>query len=137
MHIVIQYALCGKFIVLTSQKIFMCTWLLSYNPVIVYFGGWMVGGCCCALKKKMWYTPPLLIVCLPSQTTLFHYQRTSVCVSMMDYISQGCTRHYNPVELNVCTTYHTYLSYSASAESTIIIQCFDLQKVTGCMSGYS
>ena len=58
--------------------------------------------------------------------------------AMTDFASQGKTRPKNPVDLNNCRShqaYYTALSRSSTAESTIILQGFDLKKITGRASG--
>ena len=65
--------------------------------------------------------------CLLPLDNIVQLSREQVHVLLTDYTSQGCTRPYNTVELNVCIThqsYYTCLSCSASAEGTIIVQCF-------------
>jgi hypothetical protein len=57
---------------------------------------------------------------------------------MTDYASQGKTRPQNPVDLNNCRShqaYYTALSWSSTAEGTVILQGFDSKKITGRASG--
>lgn len=56
-----------------------------------------------------------------------------------DYGSQGRTRAFNVVDLQNCGGYqsvYTCLSRGSSANSTLIIECFDPSKVSGVMDGY-
>ena len=58
--------------------------------------------------------------------------------AMTDFASQGKTRPKNPVDLNNCRShqaYYTALSRSSTAESRIILQGFDIKKITGRASG--
>jgi len=59
--------------------------------------------------------------------------------SMTDYASQGKTRPFNPVDLSHCKnhqSYYTYLSRSATAAGTIIVQLFSPQMITSEVTGY-
>ena len=63
--------------------------------------------------------------CLPDDSI----KREQVVVlpnfAMTDYASQGNTRKYNVVDLDLCYTYHSYytcLSHSTSAAGTVIVQ---------------
>ena len=78
---------------------------------------------------------------LPDESSL-RISRTQVDVlpnfAMTDFASQGKTRIYNPVDLNNCRShqaYYTALSRSASAAGTVILQGFDISKITGRASG--
>lgn len=58
--------------------------------------------------------------------------------AMTDYASQGKTREYNVVDLSKCHSHQAYyvaLSRSASANNTIILQDFEVEKITGGASG--
>ena len=58
--------------------------------------------------------------------------------SMTDFGSQGKTHPNNVVDLNnllIYQSYYTALSRSATAQSTVILQGFDLHKITGYASG--
>ena len=72
----------------------------------------------------------------------FHISRTQVEVlvnfAMTDFGSQGKTRPYNTVDLNNLSCdqgYYTALSRSATACGTLILQGFDVRKITGGCSG--
>ncbi|KAH7903669.1 hypothetical protein BJ138DRAFT_1020268 [Hygrophoropsis aurantiaca] len=72
-----------------------------------------------------------------------HVQREQVNVlvnyAMTDYAAQGKTRLYNVVDLQHCAShqsYYTCLSRSASADGTVIMQPFDIRKITGGASGW-
>jgi len=59
--------------------------------------------------------------------------------AMTDYAFQCKTRPINIVDLNNCfghQSYYTYLSKSASAADTIILQGFNLKQITGGASGW-
>ena len=58
--------------------------------------------------------------------------------AMTDFASQGKTRPFNPVDLNNCRShqaYYTALSRSSTADGTVILQGFDIKKITGKASG--
>ncbi|KAH7905265.1 hypothetical protein BJ138DRAFT_1017962 [Hygrophoropsis aurantiaca] len=81
-------------------------------------------------------------VCLQNDTVV-QVVREQVNVllnfAMTDYASQGKTRPYNVVDLQHCNShqsYYTCLSRSASAEGTVIMQSFDIRKITGGASGW-
>jgi Helitron helicase-like domain at N-terminus/PIF1-like helicase len=78
------------------------------------------------------------IKCLLPNDSILDISRSQVNVipnfGMTDYASQGRTRPFNPVELNSCgnhLSYYTCLSRSASASGTVIVQGFDVAKITG------
>ena len=62
----------------------------------------------------------------------------SLNFSMTDYSSQGKTRPRNVVDLHNLRThqaYYTAISRSSSADGTLILQGFDVSKITGKISG--
>ena len=59
--------------------------------------------------------------------------------SVIDYASQGKTRPYNLVDLQHCNNHqscYTYLSHSASAKDTLIMQSLQPSVITGGCSGW-
>ena len=78
---------------------------------------------------------------LPNDETI-NISRSQVEVlpnfAMTDYMSQGQTRPFNVVDLSNARShqsYYTALSRSASAAGTLILQGFDIHKITGGASG--
>jgi hypothetical protein len=59
--------------------------------------------------------------------------------SMTDYSAQGKSRIYNIVDLTYCRDHRAYyvaLSRATTAAGTVILQDFDVQKITSGMTGY-
>ncbi|KAF8902342.1 hypothetical protein CPB84DRAFT_1678858 [Gymnopilus junonius] len=86
-------------------------------------------------------TKNAITAALPNDDVLY-INRTQVEVlinfAMTDFVSQGKTRLYNPIDLNNLFNHHAYytaLSRSSSASGTIILQGFDGRKVQGGCSG--
>jgi hypothetical protein len=82
------------------------------------------------------------ITCTLPDDTKIQISRTQVEIlpnfAMTDYASQGKTRPHNAVDLSNCRThqaYYTALSRGATAAGTVILQGFDLKKITGKASG--
>jgi hypothetical protein len=82
------------------------------------------------------------ITCYLPDDTKVQISRTQVEIlpnfAMTDYASQGKTRPHNAVDLSNCRThqaYYTALSRGATAAGTVILQGFDLKKITRKASG--
>lgn len=83
------------------------------------------------------------IICTTPNDMFVSVERSQVHVlpnfGMTDYASQGKTRKFNVVDLNMCKdhcAYYTCLSRGSTAEGTIIVQPFKGDKITRGASGY-
>jgi len=86
-------------------------------------------------------TSTSLLVSLPTdaQTRIIRSQVEVLHnFSITDYASQGKTRPYNVVDLHNLRSYQAYytaISRGSSANGTLILQEFDVSKITGKISG--
>ena len=84
-----------------------------------------------------------MIECTMKSDQIRKIEREQCCVlpnfAMTDYVSQGKTHLYNPVDLqhsNSHQSYYTCLSRSASAKGTLIVQSLQPSLITGGCSGW-